>query len=81
MDKATFERLAVNRQSMQTRQVKRRQGKSRMSNTLQLWKRFSDSNPPFLGYSYREPKHRAKRASENHAGDDEILCLAESVDA
>ena len=60
---------------MQTRQVKRRQGKSRMSNTLQLWKRF----PPFLGY--REPKHRAKRGSENHAGDDEILCLAESVDA
>ena len=36
--------FAVNRQSMQTMQVKRRQGQSRMSNTLQLWKRFLDSN-------------------------------------
>ena len=63
---------------MQTRQVKRRQGKSRMSNTLQLWKGFRIQTPLF---GIREPKHRAKRASENHAGDDEILCLAESVDA
>ena len=65
---------------MQTRQVKRRQGQSRMSNTLQLWKRFSDSNPPFWDSENPSTGQNAL-PMKFYAGDDEILCLAESVDA